>query len=174
MIKQLKRGETVKIYYNLSSIHAIDSQEIIPIHYWKKSKHRQGKIRIDFWFQIDNEWYWGYQIGCFSSIGRARKIKKLPRFLKESIYGEYMEQTLEIKTMKRVKVKSSNIASIGYDSSRNILQCEFTSGKVYNYFDVPQVVVDELFAAPSIGSYHRKNIAYGYRYQLEDITGDQL
>ncbi|MBK7181096.1 MAG: KTSC domain-containing protein [Chloroflexi bacterium] len=40
--------------------------------------------------------------------------------------------------MKRTAVSSSNLASVGYDPARQSLEIEFTTGRVYEYFDVPQ------------------------------------
>ena len=41
--------------------------------------------------------------------------------------------------MERQYVSSSNIASIGYDPDNQVLEIEFLSGAVYQYYDVPQV-----------------------------------
>lgn len=59
--------------------------------------------------------------------------------------------------MERIPVKSSNIISVGYDPSAKTLEIEFNSG-VYQYFQVPQSVADELLAAPSVGKYFHANI----------------
>ena len=44
--------------------------------------------------------------------------------------------------MERQYVSSSNIASIGYDPDNLVLEIEFLSGAVYQYYDVPQSVYD--------------------------------
>ena len=46
-------------------------------------------------------------------------------------------------------VESSNFASIGYDLEKEILEIEFNHGGVYQYFDVPQSVYEELMNADS-------------------------
>ena len=46
--------------------------------------------------------------------------------------------------MKRESVKSSNLASIGYDETNNILEIEFNHGGVYQYLNVPLNVYQEL------------------------------
>jgi len=48
--------------------------------------------------------------------------------------------------------------SIGYDEKEQILEAEFTSGKVYQYFDVPKSVYKELMEASSHGRYFRSNV----------------
>lgn len=55
--------------------------------------------------------------------------------------------------MDRKYVSSSNILSIGYDSSNLILEVEFKSGAVYQYYDVPQSIYDGLMSADSHGKY---------------------
>ena len=44
--------------------------------------------------------------------------------------------------MERQYVSSSNIASIGYDPDNLVLEIEFLSGAVYQYYDVPQSIYD--------------------------------
>jgi len=39
--------------------------------------------------------------------------------------------------MKRQPVESSNLASVGYDAARQILEIEFNHGGIYQYYDVP-------------------------------------
>jgi len=66
--------------------------------------------------------------------------------------------------MKRSKVDSSNLASVGYDSAKKILEIEFNHGGVYQYFDVPQDAYDELMAADSHGRYFVHNIKDDYEF----------
>ena len=46
--------------------------------------------------------------------------------------------------MDRNRVTSSNIESIGYEPGTMILEVEFTSGRVYQYFSVPESVYESL------------------------------
>ncbi|MCP9750121.1 KTSC domain-containing protein [Ferruginibacter sp. HRS2-29] len=66
--------------------------------------------------------------------------------------------------MDRTSVTSSNIASIGYDENSSTLEIEFLNGSIYQYFDVPQAVYEELMRAPSHGSYLATNIKGNYRF----------
>ena len=67
--------------------------------------------------------------------------------------------------MERQYVSSSNIASIGYDSGNMVLEIEFLSGSVYQYYDVPQSIYDGLMAADSHGKFLAAYIKKGgYRY----------
>lgn len=68
--------------------------------------------------------------------------------------------------MKRQSIESSNLASIGYDSENEILEVEFKHGGVYQYFDVPENVYEELIDASSHGQYFDRNIKKaGYEFQ---------
>lgn len=67
--------------------------------------------------------------------------------------------------MKRQSVESSNLASVGYDAENEILEVEFKHGGVYQYFDVPEHVYDELMNASSHGVYFSANIRNDYDYQ---------
>ncbi len=66
--------------------------------------------------------------------------------------------------MNRQAVTSSNIASIGYDVNSQTLEIEFLNGGVYQYFDVPENIYNELMTASSHGQYLAQNIKGHYRY----------
>lgn len=67
--------------------------------------------------------------------------------------------------MHRVSVSSSNIRSIGYDRQLGTLEVEFTSGDIYQYFNVPDHLYRQFFQASSPGQFLNDNIRYSYRYQ---------
>jgi hypothetical protein len=67
--------------------------------------------------------------------------------------------------MERQQVESSNLASIGYDAENEILEVEFNHGGIYQYFDVPENVYEELMNADSHGRYFVHNIKDDYEYQ---------
>lgn len=67
--------------------------------------------------------------------------------------------------MERQKVESSNLASVGFDAKNEILEVEFKHGGVYQYFDVPENVFEELMNADSHGKYFSANIRNDYEYQ---------
>lgn len=66
--------------------------------------------------------------------------------------------------MKRQSVSSSNIAEVGYDESSRVLEVQFTSGIVYQYFDVPPQIYVEMMQAGSAGQYLNANIKGNFRY----------
>ena len=69
--------------------------------------------------------------------------------------------------MKRRRVTSSSLRSVGYDESAKILEIEFQNGRVYRYYDVPRDVYEELMNAESLGSYFVENIRDNFRYSRE-------
>lgn len=66
--------------------------------------------------------------------------------------------------MNRQSVKSSNIASIGYDVDTQTLEVEFLSNYRYQYFDVPKNHFNGIMESDSKGRYLAQNIKGVYRY----------
>lgn len=64
--------------------------------------------------------------------------------------------------MDRQPVSSSNLASVGYDPDSETLEVEFKNGLVYQYLNVPQIVVDQLLEAGSIGSFFNSQVKYAF------------
>jgi hypothetical protein len=79
--------------------------------------------------------------------------------------------------MQRVRVSSSNIASIGWEPSRmglagrpcanesGTLEIEFHRGDVYQYSRVPEAVYQAFLRAPSKGRYFHGHIKDRYLYR---------
>ena len=85
--------------------------------------------------------------------------------------------------MDRIQVKSSNILSLAYDVKSATLEVEFkgnkTSGpKVYQYYEVPAYVYDDLLAGGfgSVGRYFREAVVKSnYKYQeIKDEPPDPI
>lgn len=55
--------------------------------------------------------------------------------------------------MKRTKVKSSNVASVGYDVNGKKLEVEFKDGAVYQYLEVSAEVHSRLRRSKSPGKF---------------------
>ena len=65
--------------------------------------------------------------------------------------------------MERQAVSSSNIESIGYNPDSETLEVEFKkTGKVYEYYNVPQFMYERLMEAPSIGVFFNAEIKNAY------------
>lgn len=68
--------------------------------------------------------------------------------------------------MLRQAVESSVITSVGYDAKTNVLEVEFRTGRVYQYFLVPQSVYRELMRSESMGRYFNHEIRGSYNEVL--------
>jgi hypothetical protein len=69
------------------------------------------------------------------------------------------------KLMERRPVRSSMLASVGYDRATATLEVAFVEGGIYRYFDVPSDVYAGLMSAPSHGTYFHTHVREaGYRY----------
>jgi KTSC domain len=64
--------------------------------------------------------------------------------------------------MNRVPVSSSNLASVAYDPSSEILEVEFKNQTIYQYYNVPQFMHEQLMQAPSIGAFFNANVRNAY------------
>jgi len=67
--------------------------------------------------------------------------------------------------MIRQTVRSSNIHSIGYDIESKVLEIEFRTGGIYQYFNVPESIYNALISAPSHGSYFHRHIKGRYQWR---------
>lgn len=66
--------------------------------------------------------------------------------------------------MQRQPVSSSNIVSIGYDESSQILEVEFKSGGIYQYYNIPKDAHETFMSAGSKGRYFYKYIRERYKF----------
>jgi KTSC domain len=60
--------------------------------------------------------------------------------------------------------ESSNIVRFAYDKDLSVLFIEFKKGGLYQYFDVPEPVVDAMKAAASKGQYFARAVKGVFRY----------
>lgn len=71
--------------------------------------------------------------------------------------------------IRMMRVDSSMFTELGYDNTHKSLVVRFTSGALYQYFEVPEYLWNDMQAADSMGSYFSKNIREEYRFEkLED------
>lgn len=55
--------------------------------------------------------------------------------------------------MERNPLTSSMVLSIGYEEASQTLEVEFKSGLIYQYYNVPAVVYEQLLTAESAGTF---------------------
>ena len=68
--------------------------------------------------------------------------------------------------MNITAVESSRLATVVYDNARELLQLEFRSRAIYQYFSVPAAVHEGLLSAPSKGSYFNRFIRGHFPFSL--------
>lgn len=68
--------------------------------------------------------------------------------------------------MNRMAVESTTLAAVGYDEGQNVLELEFRSGAIYQYFGVPSDVQEQLLESASLGSYFNGCIRGRFPYRL--------
>lgn len=64
--------------------------------------------------------------------------------------------------MERKAVRSTNIASVGYDAGTKTLEIEFRSGGVYQYAGVPEKRYECLMKTSAIGRFFHREIKPWY------------
>jgi hypothetical protein len=67
--------------------------------------------------------------------------------------------------MERLLVHSSNISSIGYVQSTQVLEIEFNSGSIYQYYNVPESIYNGLMAASSHGIFFQDHVRTVYKFK---------
>jgi hypothetical protein len=67
--------------------------------------------------------------------------------------------------------KSSQVVSIGFDKEQKILEIEFSSGGVYDYFGVPESLYEEFIRAESLGVFVGTKIRGAFQYSRIHTDG---
>lgn len=66
--------------------------------------------------------------------------------------------------MNRDPVSSTNIVSAGYDDASQTLEIEFSSGSIYQYYNIEPTIFDQFLRAPSKGQFLNVYIKNAYPY----------
>ena len=66
--------------------------------------------------------------------------------------------------MEKQRVSSSTVMSIGYDRQTETLEIEFGSGRVYQYYGVPDNLHNEIMQTPSKGQFFNTYIRDQYPF----------
>lgn len=99
-------------------------------------------------------------------------MDKTNEYLKMEFRRETLEDIEKLKQFRferssifKKPVSSSNIASIDYYKDSQILEIEFNSGGIYQYFNVPESLYNELMLSSSHGHFFYKNIRDYYQWE---------
>jgi hypothetical protein len=106
------------------------------------------------------------KINCYSILSDGLKSYFEKTNQEDFIRKDELEEIKnEEKLFSRTPFDSSNLASVGYDAENKILEIEFNHGGVYQYFDVPKDVYNELMEADSHGKYFVHNVKDNFEYK---------
>ena len=67
--------------------------------------------------------------------------------------------------MKREKLKSTALKSVGYNPDERLLEPELITERIYQYKEVPEAVYVNLMKAESVGRYYNKYIRDKYEHE---------
>lgn len=67
--------------------------------------------------------------------------------------------------IRMMNVESSMFTELGYDKTNQSLLVRYTNGVLYQYFEVPEYLWNDMQAADSMGSFFSKNIREEYRFE---------
>lgn len=82
---------------------------------------------------------------------------------------------MEKEAMRRKKVESSNIHSIGHNFLTKNMEIEFKNGGIYRYKKVPRAVFKEMLDSDSKGRFFWKNVRFEYPYKkYRDKDGNKV
>jgi len=79
----------------------------------------------------------------------------------------------EEEEIPMLPVNSSVAYAIGYDADSQILQVEFQSGEIYQYFDVEAETWEDFHSADSIGEFFNQEIKGNYECDYIDNIYDE-
>jgi len=73
--------------------------------------------------------------------------------------------------VERRTINSAMLVSIGYDNKTQILEAEFQSGHLYQYYDIAENIYQGLLNAESYGNYMNQHIIDTYEYEEVSFNG---
>lgn len=72
---------------------------------------------------------------------------------------------LEMTKMQKQMINSSNLESVSYDLLSLTLEIQFHDNNIYQYYNVPEIIHNNLMHATSKGKYFDTFIKHVYRYR---------
>lgn len=117
------------------------------------------------WSEEDGEY-----VGLCLEFPSLSWLANTPEGALQGIRHVVAEVVLDLKKeeepTERVRVSSSDLISVGYYPKQQILEIEFLSGEIYQYFNVPDHVYRGLLTASSYFDVHIQQAGYLHRTKL--------
>ncbi|MBR8836263.1 MAG: DUF4935 domain-containing protein [Stigonema ocellatum SAG 48.90 = DSM 106950] len=140
-----------------------DSKEDWWLKYQGETLEPRPDLIQEILSEVGGETFQFYMYHSDQFLDYAEKFLGLPSH--PEAVKEAREIVLQNSLDKRIVVESDYLRSVGYDSSKRVLEIEFQTGEVYQYQDVPAEVYAALMNAKSHGKCFNANIKDIYHYR---------
>lgn len=70
-----------------------------------------------------------------------------------------------MRDFELIRVSSTNLHSVGYDTDSQTMRVRFNRGAIYDHYDVPENIHEGLMKAGSKGHFYRVNIERRFRHK---------
>lgn len=67
--------------------------------------------------------------------------------------------------MNRTAITANGISQVGYEQGSQILEIEFASGNVFQFFNVPEKMFDQFMSSAHKEFYYERNIYERFPYK---------
>lgn len=104
------------------------------------------------------------KINCFNDLLSGLESYGKKNNIEDFIDKKTAKEIRQEEKQYRIVVESSTLNSVGYDSNQHVLEIEFQNGNLYQYFDVPVYIYENLLSSESPGKYFSTEIKGTYRY----------
>ncbi|MDD5183660.1 MAG: PIN domain-containing protein [Paludibacter sp.] len=104
------------------------------------------------------------KINCFTDLLSGLESYGKKNNINDLIDKKTVKEIREEEMQYRIVLESSNLKSVKYDSNQHILEIEFLNESLYQYFDVPENVFENLLSSSSPGRFFENEIKGTYRY----------
>ena len=64
--------------------------------------------------------------------------------------------------MRMIPIDSTAISGVGYDSGQHILRLQYVNGRIYDYFELPSKIYEQLLKADSAGEFVNLEVKPNY------------
>lgn len=111
--------------------------------------------------EVANAWMTKLRPESYERLAASWRAQN-PRWTEKKVSRTHINQEKNI-AMEREPVTSSTVVSVGYDSNTQTLEVEFKNG-VYQYYNVPQTIYEQMMMAESVGKFLNSYIKPAYPY----------
>ena len=155
----LKSDKLTKQYNSLKTEYEEYKEEYLYTEGDLERSYEDGYSEAEYEY-YDTRYEDGYDDGYNDAQEEFKQSQPL-----QPIYADGKTHDNLTKTYPMQKVESSFIDSIGYSDDDRILQIRFSTGGLYNYYNVEPYIYTAIMKADSKGSYFNEYIKGVYAYE---------